>query len=190
MTNSARAAEEAAPPEDERRVPQTETDGATSTSYFTYYAKNIPHHSKRDKGGEDAWVASSNLLVVADGVGGWARHGVDSGLFSKQLVHNIKTIFDQNEAQELKNVLVDAVKANNQTGSSTAVLAKFDTSRENWIKTTNLGDSGYTILRPLGDGKFKQIFRSKEQQYSFNFPYQCGTGSELPYDAEDNAHAV
>ena len=52
-------------------------------------------------------------------------------------------------------MLVDAVVANGQIGSSTAVLAKFDTSRENFIKTTNLGDSGYTLLRPLGDGKFK-----------------------------------
>lgn len=127
---------------------------------------------------------------MADGVGGWARHGIDSGLFSKQLVHDIKKIFDENEAQELKNVLVDAVKSNNQTGSSTAVLAKFDTSRENYIKTTNLGDSGYTILRPEGPGKFKQLFRSKEQQYSFNFPYQCGTGAELPYAAEDKEHKV
>jgi len=38
------------------------------------------------------------LLAVADGVGGWERHGIDSGLFSKQLVLNIKNIFDQNEA--------------------------------------------------------------------------------------------
>ena len=172
-------------------IPQTEKDGGTSTSYFRFYAKNIPHHSKRHKGGEDAWVASSNILAVADGVGGWERHGVDSGLFSKQLVLNIKSIFDQNEAQELKNVLGEAVTTNGQTGSSTAVLAEFDTSQENFIKTTNLGDSGYTILRPLGEGKFEQIFRSKEQQYSFNFPYQCGTGAELAaYEADDNQHEV
>jgi len=51
-----------------------------------------------DKGGEDAWTASSNLIVVSDGVGGWANHGVDPGLFSKQLVRDIKHLFDQNEA--------------------------------------------------------------------------------------------
>jgi serine/threonine protein phosphatase PrpC len=33
-------------------------------------------------------------------------------------------------------------------------------------------------------------FRSKEQQYSFNFPYQCGTNCELPYAAFDNEHRV
>ncbi len=44
---------------------------------------SIPHDEKRNKGGEDAFVATPTLLVVADGVGGWAAKGVDSGLFSK-----------------------------------------------------------------------------------------------------------
>ena len=69
---------------------QTEPDGGVSSRYFRYAAKNIPHITKVDKGGEDAWVASHNLLVVADGVGGWADQGVDAGLFSKQLCKDIK----------------------------------------------------------------------------------------------------
>lgn len=43
----------------------------------------IPHIQKRDKGGEDAYVAREDLLVVADGVGGWGEMGIDPGLFSK-----------------------------------------------------------------------------------------------------------
>lgn len=65
--------------------------------------------TKKEKGGEDAWVASHNLLVVADGVGGWANRGVDSALFSKSLVSDLKNNFDVNEAQELKKVLVESV---------------------------------------------------------------------------------
>jgi hypothetical protein len=42
------------------------------------------------------------------------------------------------------------------------VIAKFDTSRENYIKTTNLGDSGYLLIRPEGDGTFTKLFRTKE----------------------------
>jgi hypothetical protein len=44
-------------------------------------------------------------------------------------------------------------------------MVKFDTSRENFIKTTNLGDSGYYILRPVKESNeeyLKFIFRSKE----------------------------
>ena len=36
---------------------------------------------------------------------------------------------------------------NPHTGSSTVVMAKFDNQKENVIKTLNLGDSGYMILR-------------------------------------------
>ena len=55
---------------------------------------NIPHSEKVDKGGEDAYIASPDLLVVADGVGGWASQGVDPGLFSKKLCFNIKRFFE------------------------------------------------------------------------------------------------
>ena len=34
-------------------------------------------------------------------------------------------------------------------------------------------------------------FRSKEQQYEFNFPYQCGNHRpNSPYEAEENEHVV
>ena len=52
---------------------RTEKDGGVSNRYFRHAATNIPHIEKRDKGGEDAWVATDSLLVVADGVGGWAN---------------------------------------------------------------------------------------------------------------------
>ena len=108
-------------------------------------------------------MAAPNLLVVADGVGGWANQGIDSGIFSKQLVKDIHTLFERNNAVELKQILVDAVSINPHTGSSTCVLAKFDTSRDNYLKTTNLGDSGYLLLRPTGENnQFERIFRTKE----------------------------
>ena len=49
-------------------------------------------------------------MVVADGVGGWERHGIDSGLFSKNLVSGLKKNFDKNNGLELRSMLVDAVK--------------------------------------------------------------------------------
>jgi protein phosphatase PTC7 len=88
----------------------------------------------------------------------------------------------------LKNILVEAVKKNTNTGSSTACLASL--GEDDMMKTTNLGDSGYVIFRFKGDGTLQKVFRSKEQQYSFNFPYQCGTGCDLPYNAYDNEHTV
>mmetsp|Transcript_13299 Transcript_13299/g.22585 ORF Transcript_13299/g.22585 Transcript_13299/m.22585 type:complete len:153 (+) Transcript_13299:45-503(+) len=106
-----------------------EKQGGVSNRYFRFAASNIPHDSKKDKGGEDAWVAQEDFLVVADGVGGWANQGIDSGLFSKQLVTDIKLFYDKDNAGDLKEILIDAVKANKEIGSSTCVLAKFDTEQ-------------------------------------------------------------
>ena len=55
-------------------------------NHFQFGSHGIPHPEKAYKGGEDAYYAANSLLVVADGVGGWARRGIDPGLYSKELV--------------------------------------------------------------------------------------------------------
>jgi hypothetical protein len=45
-------------------------------------------------------------------------------------------------------MLKKSVQDNPHIGSSTVVIAKFDNVKDNYIKTLNLGDSGYMILRP------------------------------------------
>jgi len=48
------------------------------------------------------------------------------------------------------------------------------------LRIANLGDGGVVVVR--GD---EIIFRSEEQQHSFNFPFQLGTGSkDSPADAD------
>jgi protein phosphatase PTC7 len=49
----------------------------------------IPYYKKRDRGGEDAYLISEELLTVADGVGGWNRKGVDPGIFARELTSNV-----------------------------------------------------------------------------------------------------
>lgn len=53
------------------------------STYFSIH--NIPHPDKVAKGGEDAYYVNSNLLAVADGVGGWNNQGVDPSLYSRTL---------------------------------------------------------------------------------------------------------
>ena len=64
----------------------------------------------------------------------------------------------------LKEILVEAVKQNKHQGSSTAVLASLE--EPNIMKTTNLGDSGYSIYRAEREGDDKVVltlkFRSEE----------------------------
>ena len=72
----------------------SENDSDKNRMYFRYGSSNIPHPAKRYKGGEDAWYVQEDLMVVADGVGGWEEHGYDSGLFSKQLVKDISRMYN------------------------------------------------------------------------------------------------
>ena len=43
--------------------------------------------------GEDAATSTNDLLVAADGVGGWANSGVDPGFYSRHLVEGIHAQF-------------------------------------------------------------------------------------------------
>lgn len=53
----------------------------------------IPHPEKVHKGGEDAVFAHDNILVVADGVGGWADAGVDPAIYSKKMCQIIQELY-------------------------------------------------------------------------------------------------
>lgn len=55
-------------------------------------------------------------------------------------------------------------------GSSTALIAVL---QEDELKLANLGDCSCSIIRDKD-----YIFRSQEQQHSFNYPYQVGTNSK------------
>ena len=59
---------------------------------FKFASSLIPHPKKASKGGEDALFASSNVLFVADGVGGWSGTGIDPGLYSKKLASLVKDL--------------------------------------------------------------------------------------------------
>lgn len=69
-------------------------------------------------------------------------------------------------------------------GTSTFVSVKLRES-EPILDGLNLGDSGYMIIR---DDQVN--FRTKEQQYKFNHPYQCGTNYKLPYHAAELEHMM
>ena len=63
------------------------------------------------------------------------------------------------------------------TGSSTCVMAEITRDDPTTLKTCNLGDSGYLLVRPRNPKKtgdqpiVEKLFRSKTQQTRFNAPY-------------------
>ena len=82
-----------------------------------------------------------------------------------------------------REFLVDAVADNNEIGSATCVICTLDRHAP-VMYTANLGDSGYMLLRKSGLD-LTQVFRTKEQQHSFNFPFQVGTGGDDPAKAQE-----
>ncbi|CAI2377645.1 unnamed protein product [Moneuplotes crassus] len=160
----------------------------TFEGYFESGSTIIPHPDKVDKGGEDALIVKDGLISVADGVGGWATSGVDPGLYSKQLIKFIGQEYEKNNEFTPKEILSAANNRTTHIGTSTCVIAILRPQCKA-IDTTVLGDSSYLLLRPE-NGTLKTLFRSKEQQKSFNFPYQCGTNGDDPKLAVDNRHPV
>ncbi|KAG0202647.1 hypothetical protein BGX28_004907 [Mortierella sp. GBA30] len=152
--------------------------------------------------GEDSYFRRHDALGVADGVGGWSgttgkflQFCANPALYSRKLMHyaflelekydNIEEeafydYFNVNPVQILQKSYDQSARDAKQEGligSSTACLAIL---RDDELRIANLGDCGVSIIR-----KNEFIFRTEEQQHSFNYPYQLGTGStDSPTDAQ------
>lgn len=143
--------------------------------------------------GEDAYFLRPDALGVADGVGGWAsRPGADPALFSRLLMHFCAvelSRYDGLSASELAAdngsllkawASVDPVEVMHRAwercvrasrregilGSSTALIGLL---RGDELRIANMGDCVLMIIRGG-----EMMFRSTEQQHSFNFPVQLG----------------
>lgn len=131
----------------------------------------IPQPGKTSQTGEDAYFISQDgsAVGVADGVGGWNSLGVDPSLYSASLMENAKEAVNLGIKIPVQILSIAYDNSNYITGSSTACILTLNDSE---LQSANLGDSGFMVLR--GN---EILFRSKEQQHSFNFPFQLGTGS-------------
>ncbi|EAS01026.1 serine/threonine phosphatase 2C (macronuclear) [Tetrahymena thermophila SB210] len=145
-------------------------------NYFDFSVQVLPHPDKIAKGGEDAYFADKNLLAVADGVGGWAEKGIDPAEYSRGLIRNVEQNYKSNVLKYISNpklLLIHSAQATQIMGSSTLVLVTVD-QEKNILKTSYIGDSGYCIYRLDEHNSPRLVFGFKEQQKSFNFPYQLG----------------
>ena len=160
-------------------VPVPDAEGVTTTNEgrsaaaaaapqytykFVHKTVIIPHDEKKFRGGEDSASTSDRILVVADGVGGWANQGVNPGHFSRLLTHTIVQQYDEDEQQKTKkiddanadeyddNYLKQLVhNANHYTaaqhlGSATCTVVRL-LNNSTTLETLNIGDSGYSIHR-------------------------------------------
>ena len=69
-------------------------------------------------------MALDSLLAIADGVGGTILDGIDSGIYSKQLVYDMKALHESDKTIDTKELLINADEPNTHIGSAVVVLAK------------------------------------------------------------------
>ncbi|KAK1268004.1 putative protein phosphatase 2C 55 [Acorus gramineus] len=142
----------------------------------------LPHPEKEETGGEDAHFicVDEQAIGVADGVGGWAMHGVDAGLYARELMsHSVSAIQEEPKGSiDPSRVLEKAYTSTKAKGSSTACIIALT---DQGIHAVNLGDSGFVVVR-----QGSTVFRSPVQQHDFNFTYQLesGNASDLPSSAQ------
>ena len=150
---------------------------------------SIPHPQKAYKGGEDNSAQKALMVAVADGVGGWASRGVDPAVYSNELCRNLEAVFEERgPALACIELFAEAARRSTSTGSSTLVVGVLD-AQANEIDMCLLGDAGYMLVRPEGDS-LSLLYRSKDQVFSFDFPFQCGTNGNSPHESAQTRHAV
>ncbi|XP_062014638.1 probable protein phosphatase 2C 55 [Rosa rugosa] len=134
----------------------------------------LPKENELRPQGEDAHFicAEENTIGVADGVGGWANKGIDSGLYARELMMNsVMAVHNQHKTSSgvinPRKVLEEAFSnTKNIQGSSTACIV---TLNKDVLHYANVGDSGFMLFR-----NNKCLFRSSTQQHRFNCPFQLG----------------
>tara|TARA_A100001015_G_C14919168_1_gene683613 strand:- start:256 stop:1083 length:828 start_codon:yes stop_codon:yes gene_type:complete len=139
-----------------------------------------PHPDKIIKGGEDSFFINCNnehtSIGVADGVGGWISEGIDSGLYSRELMSHVFDYMANSKSNNINDTQVKSlIYSKNKTmvkGSSTALVL---TVCNNYLYSANIGDSSYLLIR-----NNVVIYKSPCMQHSFNYPYQ------LQYDGGDS----
>uniref|UniRef100_A0AC35TTB3 Protein phosphatase n=1 Tax=Rhabditophanes sp. KR3021 TaxID=114890 RepID=A0AC35TTB3_9BILA len=143
------------------------------------FGKNEKPIRTYDQGlfGDDACFSiqvneTTHVTGVADGVGGWRKHGVDPSAFSSTLMKLCYEIaesgnFDPSRPDLLmEDAFQTLIVSSNPkpVGSSTACVLIIHKSM---LYSANLGDSGFLVWR--GD---KIVYKSTEQTHYFNAPYQ------------------
>ena len=153
----------------------------------------IPKGHKLKPLGEDAhFISADNQTIgVADGVGGWAHQGIDSGVFARALMAAaaeeaaVQSSSSSGGVVEPKRLLQEAFpKTAGIEGASTACILSHS---DGVLRCANLGDSGFMLFR---NGKL--LHRSEPQQRRFNCPFQLGNHAncERPDCAADSQLSV
>jgi hypothetical protein len=120
----------------------------------------IPHAKKRDRtyalppfgGGEDSYFVAegAGVVGVADGVGGWARKGVDPGLHSRGFMALAAAAVEAGLRDPAK-IVAAAHRQSCNAGSSTVLVVGLDDD-EGFGRSRGGGTGGGAAAGTVGNG--------------------------------------
>ncbi|KAF7130160.1 hypothetical protein RHSIM_Rhsim10G0056800 [Rhododendron simsii] len=146
----------------------------SSAGYFLSSGAALLPDPTKVTGAEDAYfVAGKNWLGVADGVGGSARRGINSGIYARELMDNCQKIVSNCSSTPLpkpEEVLNQSALGAKSRGSSTVLVAYFDGRT---LHVANIGDSGFIVIR---NGAVYE--KSSPGSFEFNCPCQIERGDD------------
>ncbi|KAL4627671.1 hypothetical protein ACB092_05G181800 [Castanea dentata] len=153
-------------------VLQEQERGCMRMSFGAHYTPKDKAGNAQSEGDDAHFICTEkNTIGVADGVGGWARYGVDAGIYARQLMSNVVTAVQKqqtplNRIVDLRQALEEGFLNTKAMGSSTACIVTF---KDYYLRAINVGDSGFMIFR-----NSICVYKSPIQQHGFNYPYQLG----------------
>ncbi|KAK7842936.1 probable protein phosphatase 2C 55 [Quercus suber] len=153
-------------------VLQEQERGCMRMSFGSHYTRKDKAGNPQSEGDDAHFIcAEKNTIGVADGVGGWARYGVDAGKYARQLMSNVVTAVQRQQPPlnlivDLRQALEEGFLNTKAMGSSTACIVTF---KDYYLRAINVGNSGFMIFR-----NSKCVYKSLIQQHGFNYPYQLG----------------
>lgn len=132
----------------------------------------IPHPKKAYRGGEDAYLAHPYAIGVADGVGGYASHGIDPATYTRNVMRFALDYVVADAGTPRQATALDALnygykKANEARQPGGCPVALTTVTEGCYASVLNLGDCGVVVLR---EGRL--LYRTEMQQHSFNCPFQ------------------
>ncbi|KAJ4974088.1 hypothetical protein NE237_007262 [Protea cynaroides] len=122
------------------------------------------------KGDDSHFICEEDdVFGIADGVGSWAKKGIDAGKYARELMTNciMAVQYEPKGFIHPLSILEKAYSNTKAEGSSTACIVAL--TNDNCLHFANVGDSGFVVIR--GDSV---IYGSPTQQRRFNCPFQLG----------------
>eukprot|EP01129_Flabellula_baltica_P001190 TRINITY_DN11096_c0_g1_i1.p1 TRINITY_DN11096_c0_g1~~TRINITY_DN11096_c0_g1_i1.p1 ORF type:complete len:241 (-),score=60.73 TRINITY_DN11096_c0_g1_i1:2-724(-) len=144
-----------------------------------------PRKDKIDTGGEDTLFISDDCrcISVFDGVGGWAARGISSREYALKLSQGTEGAYLNGTTEPIQMLIHAESFAQETEGSSTATLLRLQ--EDYLLKAAHLGDCTFIILR---DNTI--IFKSEEQTFDFNTPYQIGSLSDINVETHAEQYEI